>query len=153
MVAQPLTPDEDTFCLAMLEYGGNLGAAYRAAYGQEVAFPVAKAREMLIRPEIAKRIHGLSESIQEHSYVSLGSHLAKLAEIRDMAMDFKQMKVALDAEVRRADVIGMVPPKLPAGHSNNSERPSVVVNIGATPGTVHDWAKQYVDVQSKEIPK
>jgi hypothetical protein len=138
-----LSPDEDTFALAVIEYGGNLGAAYRAAFGPDAAMPVARAREMLTRPEIAKRVQQLTILTEEHALVSLGSHVVKLAEIRDLALDNKQFKVALESEKARGQVAGFYADKVapPPGSANGA--PMVQINIGSSAANVHDWAKSH----------
>lgn len=139
----PLTVDEDTFCLAVIEYGGNLGAAYRAAFGAD-GLAVARARELITRPEVAKRIHELTVITEEHALVSLGSHLVKLAELRDMAADSKQFKVAVDAEVKRAEAAGLYGAKAgPVGKSTDAPPAMVQINIGSSSANIQDWAKQH----------
>lgn len=140
----PLSQEEDTFALAVIEYGGNLGAAYRAAYGAEATLPMAKARELITRPEIAKRIQELTVLTEEHALVSLGSHVVKLAEIRDLAIDNKQFKVALDSERARGEVAGFYAGKGPSKPQGEASPPAMVqINIGSSVGNVHDWAKQH----------
>lgn len=138
----PLAPDEDTFCLAVIEYGGNLGAAYKAAFGQDQTLAIARARELITRPEIAKRIQELTIATEEHALISLGSHLVKLAEIRDVAIDNMQLKTALDAEVKRGEVAGFyqskVAPKNPAPGEGGA---MVQININGSSANIQDWAK------------
>lgn len=139
----PLSPNDDTFCLAVIEYGGNLGAAYRAAYGKDAPLPIARARELITRPEIAKRIHQLTVATEEHALISLGSHLVKLAEIRDECMETKYYKVALQAEVKRAEAVGIYQDKVAKSPSGSSQTPMVQINIGSTPANIQDWATQH----------
>lgn len=141
IVAQSsLTVEEDTFALAVIEFGGNLGAAYRAAYG-EGPNPIARARELLTRPEIALRIKALTDAVQEHALISLGSHLVKLAEIRDVSMVAGQFKTALAAEVKRGEAAGFYSDKAPPGGKNGAPQgPSVFVQINNAPANVNEWA-------------
>lgn len=140
----PLTSEEDTFALGVIEYGGNLGAAYRAAFGAEISNPVAKARHMISRPEIAKRIMQLTEATQEHALISLGSHLVQLAEIRDLAKDTGQLKVALSAEQARGEVAGFYQGKGAGGRgSDNTPNASVIINMAPTPANMEEWAAQH----------
>lgn len=132
-----LTIDDDTFCLAVIECGGNLAAAYSQVYGN-CSNASARARQLLLRPEIAKRIQALTAAVEEHALVSLGSHLIKLAEIRDLAIKTDNLKVALNAETKRGEAAGfyagkVADPKAPGG-------PAVVINIGNTPKSVDEWA-------------
>ena len=140
-----LTTEEDTFALAVIEYGGNLGAAYCAAFGDDVKNPVAKARELLTRPDIASRIQKLSLAVEEHAYISLGSHMTQLAEIRDLAKGLKQMKVALEAEQSRGQVAGYYAGKNGARDPNKpaNDSPHVVINIGTPSASVQDWAAKH----------
>lgn len=133
-----LTTDEDTFCLAVIECGGNLPAAYRQVFG-DVSNAGAKARLLIQRPEIAKRVQALTVAVEEHALVSLGSHLIKLAEIRDLAMGTAQLKVALAAETKRGEAAGFYAGKV-ADPKKASSGPSVVINIGKTPQDVTEWA-------------
>lgn len=142
VVEVTLTPEDDTFCLAVIEHGGNLLAAHRAAYGTEHPFPLARAREIIARPEIAKRIQYLSEAVQEHALISLGSHLVQLARIRDLAIDGAQLKVALGAEKARGEAVGIYN-KMTAPKDSEGKAPSVAIFIGATPANPQEWAQKY----------
>lgn len=138
-----LSSQDDTFCLAVIEFGGNLAAAYRSAFGDDVTNPTARARELMTRPEVARRIARLTEAVEESALISLGSHLTKLAEIRDISITTGQLKTALAAEVKRGEAAGFYTDKLPAGKNPGSgpSNPSVVVNIGTrTPANVQEWA-------------
>lgn len=115
-----LSLQDDIFALAVVEYGGNLAAAYRAAFGEEVPMAAAKAREMMSRPEIAARVKELQESVREADLISMESHLIELANIRDLAKMMGAVKVALNAEEARGKVAGFyagkgeAPPPPPA---------------------------------------
>lgn len=139
MTTTPLSTQDDTFCLAIIEYGGNLGAAYRSAFGVEMSNPAAKARELLMRPDIAKRVQQLGSVIEEHALFSLGSHLTMLARIRDLAIDTDQLKVAVQAEVKRGEAAGVYKDKVPAQQNKSS----VNVFIQNTPTNVTDWASAH----------
>jgi len=123
-----LTVDEDTFALAVVEYGGNLAKAWEAAFG-ESRTPGARARLMLARPEIQERIRQITASVQDNALISLGSHMVELAEIRDLAKAQGALKVALGAEQARGQVAGFYAGKAggPGGKSNDN--PMVVVQI------------------------
>ena len=140
-----LNSEEDSFCLAIIEYAGNIGAAYQAVFGKDVSMPMARGRNMLMRPEIAKRIAELSALVEEHAFVSLGSHLMQLARIRDLAVDNGQLKVALGAEQARGQVAGFYQPK---GAQNNPDAPndgkaSVKIFMGSSPASVQEWANSH----------
>jgi hypothetical protein len=136
----PLSIDDDTFALAVIEYGGNLAAAYRSVYGIDATNPGAKGRELVSRPEIAKRINQLVAATQEHALISLGSHLQTLAELRDLAKDRGETKVALNAEVKRGEAAGFYNKTEKAP---DQQRPQVVINLGATPANIQDWSDKF----------
>lgn len=92
--------------MAVIEYGGNLAAAYCSAFGKESTNPIAKARLLISRAEIARRIEYLTELTQEHALISLGSHLQEMAQIRDLAKTSGQLKTAMEAERCRGVVAG-----------------------------------------------
>lgn len=102
-----LTPEEDLFCLTVIEYNGNLKAAYAAVFGDQVTHPLARAKLLLAKPEIQARIADLNEVTREHSLVSLESHLLELAEIRDLAKIQGALKVAFSAEEARGKAAGL----------------------------------------------
>ena len=103
----PLTTDEETFALAMIECEGNIAAAYRTTYGMEVKFPLARGKELLCKPAIALKIRDLTEKIEDASLISTGAHLNMLAMIRDQAMVTGQIKVAFQAERSRGEAVGI----------------------------------------------
>lgn len=103
----PLTTDEETFALAIVECEGNIAAAYRTVYGQEVAFPLARGKALLCKPAIALKIRDLTEKIEDASLISTGAHLNMLAMIRDQAMVTGQIKVAYQAERSRGEAVGI----------------------------------------------
>lgn len=140
-IVPTLTSEEDTFCLAVIECGGNLAAAYRQSFG-EAGNPSTRARLLIQRPEIAKRIQQLTVAVEEHALVSLGSHLVKLAEIRDLAIGTDQLKVALAAETKRGEAAGFYAGKV-ADKGSSGSSPSVVINIGKTPQDVTEWAARH----------
>lgn len=104
---RPLTAEEDNFALAIIEYGGNLRQAYLSTFGENSKNPLAKARVLLARPEIAARVKGLTEAVADASLISLGSHLMELAEIRDLGKVTGQLKTALEAEKLRGMAVGL----------------------------------------------
>lgn len=103
----PLSIDEDSFALAVIEYGGNLASAYRSVFGDDVKAPTARGQALLALPQVQYRIQELSTTIKEAALVSLGSHVQELAQIRDMAKVQGQLKVALQAERTRGEVTGL----------------------------------------------
>lgn len=151
-----LSIDEDSFCLALIEYNGNLGAAYRSVW-PDAKHPIAKARELASRPEVAKRIMQLGQAVNEQSMISLGSHLQSLADIRDQAMASGQLRVALSAEIRRGEVVGITGPnKFNKGTGGEGgSKTTVNVFLPRTPANMTEWAQRagvepvVIDVEPK----
>lgn len=137
-----LSNQDDSFALAVIEYGGNLGAAWRSVFG-ETENAASKARLAITRPEIAKRIHELTKACEENALISLGSHLTMLAEIRDQARLLNMPKAALDAEVKRGEAAGFYHSKVKKVEEDGPKNPSVVINIGRTPVDVTEWASNH----------
>lgn len=131
---RPLTTFEDTFVLAVIEYGGNLGKAYRSVWGDKVNNAAAKARMLMQKPEIIARITELTNAVFEGALMSLGSHLVELADIRDLAKVQGNLKVALNAEQSRGQVAGFYKEKGGAGVGNNAP---VIFNIQSGSVDVH----------------
>lgn len=103
----PLSTDEDSFALAVIEYSGNLAAAYKAVFGDDVKSPGARGNALMARPQIANRVQELSETVRQTTLISVGTHLQELAAIRDLAKHQGQLKVALSAERTRGEVVGL----------------------------------------------
>lgn len=103
----PLTLDQDSFALAVIECGGNLAAAYRSVFGADVANPGAKARTLMALPQVVARITELNTVVKESALVSMSMHLQELAEIRDLAKIQGQLKIALQSERARGEVSGL----------------------------------------------
>lgn len=132
-----LTLDEDTFCLAVIEYGGNLRKAFQEVYGVDISQPTARARALIARPEIQVRIQDLGSSVTEQSLISIGSHMVELAEIRDLSKAQGNVKTALDAEVQRGKVAGFYVGKsdsAPLANPNTTPAAQVYIQIS----TPHD---------------
>jgi hypothetical protein len=138
-----LTAEEDTFALAVVEFGGNVAAAYRAAFGSEASFAIAKGREMISRPEIAKRVMELTKATDEHALISLGSHLMQLASIRDIAVEHKQLKVAFSAEKARGEAAGYYKDKVSSAKSEAGGHATINIRIGSSPGNLADWSTKH----------
>lgn len=100
-----LSPDEDNFALAIIEYGGNVKAAYMSVYGEHPQ-ATAKGRELMTRPHVAARIAELNGTLRESALISVESHMIELANIRDLAKATGSLKVALAAERSRGEVAG-----------------------------------------------
>lgn len=103
----PLSTDEDSFCLAMIECSGNVALAYKMAFGDDVRYAGSKGKELLQRTNIQSRIRELSTVVEDTTLFSLSTHLMELATIRDMAKLQGQLKVALQAERTRGEATGL----------------------------------------------
>lgn len=102
----PLTTQQDLFALAMVEYSGNIAAAYRVV-DPGSHMPNAKGKELLALPQVALRIRDLTDKIQDSCLISMGAHLNELANIRDLAKHVGDLKVALGAERSRGEAVGL----------------------------------------------
>lgn len=133
-----LTLDEDTFCLAVIEYGGNLRKAFQEVWGGDARQPTARARALIARPEVQVRIQDLGSSVTEQSLISLGGHMVELAEIRDLAKAQGNTKDALASEIARGKVAGFYVGKgdsaAPPRSAGELANPMVVIQIS----TPHD---------------
>jgi len=149
VVLPKLSAQEDTFCLAVIEYGGNLGAAYRAAFGKKAhSQPAAKGRELINRPDVALRIKQLAEATQEHALISLGSHFMQLARIRDIAIKTGDVRTGLAAEVKRGELGGFYNGKANAPPNPGEEGAKFLqINfIGGAPTgsqSPEEWARKF----------
>lgn len=117
---------EETFALAMVEFAGNISAAYKAVYGSESQFPLARGRELLQDPSIAMRIKDLGDSMEEGILISKTAHLDALARIRDLAIVTGNVKTALNAEMARGDVAGLY---IKRQEGNNKGSNNVQINV------------------------
>ena len=122
----PLTQAEDTFALSIIECGGNIQAAYKMTVGADSPFPLARGKELLGKPQIALRIREITESIKDASLISMGAHLYELADIRDLAKQSGQLKVALSAERSRGEVTGLY---AKAENSNKASPVAIQINM------------------------
>lgn len=105
-ILEPLTAEQDAFALAIIEYNGNLKAAYLAVFGENAPSPLANARMLSTNPSVVARVRALLFAAEEQDLISRSAHLAELAEIRDMAKKMGAPKVALEAERSRGEVVG-----------------------------------------------
>jgi hypothetical protein len=147
-----LTMQEDTFALAVIEYAGNVGAAYRAAFGADQEYAAAKGKQLLGNPLVQERINGIMSKIQDSNLISLGAHLAELADIRDTAKVTGQIKVALDAERSRGEAGGLYAKHNAAKAADLSN--AVVINV-MSPDQLMQHANRKMgvvtDVTAKEV--
>jgi phage terminase small subunit len=153
-----LSSQEDSFCLAYIEYSGNVGKAFRSAYGDHCASPAARGRQLLLKPAIVARIRELSEANKEYTLMSLQDHLGELADIRDLAKGSGMYKVAMEAEVNRGKAAGLytskgedIVPPLPADHNLNQLAGRLTGLLRQARSENQDG--EIVDVQAREVGK
>lgn len=103
----PLTRDEESFCLAVIEFEGNIPKAYRAVFGDDEALPGARGKELLARPAVALKIKSITDAVGEATLISVGAHLDSLARIRDLSIAQGELKVAYQAERSRGEAVGI----------------------------------------------
>jgi hypothetical protein len=139
-----LSAAEDNFCLAVIEYGGNLGAAYRSAFGIGIANPAAKGKQMINRPDIALRIKQLAEAAQEHALISLGSHFMQLARIRDIAITIGDVRTGLAAEVKRGELAKFYQEQSPKDPTDGAKFVQINFNGGVSGAeSPQAWAAKF----------
>jgi hypothetical protein len=139
-----LSSQEDNFCLGVIEYGGNIGAAYRAAFGIGITNPAARGKSLINRPDIALRIKQLAEAAQDHALISLGSHFMQLARIRDLAVNIGDMRTGLAAEVKRGELARFYQEQAPKDPTDGAK--FVQINfVGGMQGAASplDWAQKF----------
>jgi hypothetical protein len=130
----PLTLEEDTFALAMVECAGNVAAAYKMAFGLDAVMPLARGKELLTKPAIALKIRDLTDKIEDASLISVGAHLNQLANIRDIAIATGQIKVAYSAERSRGEAVGIYQKH----DAKNQNKGTGAVNIQINMASKHD---------------
>ncbi len=129
----PLTRDEETFALAVIECAGNIAAAYRMAFPEEHDMPLAKGKALLCKPAIALKIRSITEAVQDASLISVGAHLDQLAKIRDLSIITGQLKTAFMAERSRGEAVGIY-----QKHDANNKGGGNNVQINVVMASKHD---------------
>jgi hypothetical protein len=103
----PLSREEETFALAVIECAGNIAAAFRMTFPDEHDMPLARGKALLCKPAIALKIRSITEAVQDASLISVGAHLDQLAKIRDLSIVTGQLKTAYMAERSRGEAVGI----------------------------------------------
>lgn len=132
----PLSKLEDDFCLAVIEFEGNIGRAYRAVFGDEETLPAARGKEILAKPAAALRIKVITDAVGEAALISVGAHLDSLARIRDLSIAQGEMKTAYQAERSRGEAVGIYQKhdaKNKVGHGGGNQ-----VQINVVMASKHD---------------
>lgn len=105
-----LTPKREKFAHGVAS-GLNQSDAYRAAFnagGMKPATINVKASQLMADGKVRERVNELRAPIAEKAQITLESHLADLKELRDMAVEARQMGAAISAEVARGKAAGVV---------------------------------------------
>ena len=79
-------------------------AAIRAGYSPKTAKAIAS--ENLTKPDIAAELADRRRVVAERAQLTVDSHLAELASLRDNAKRAEQYAAAVAAETRRGEVAG-----------------------------------------------
>lgn len=127
----PCTWEEETFALAVIEASGNIAAAYRMAFGTDVAMPLSRGKEMLARPQVALKIRDITDAVKDASLISVGAHLHELAEIRDLAKGTGQLKTALAAERARGEAVGIYQKHEAANQAKGTGTTNIQINVAS----------------------
>jgi phage terminase small subunit len=105
----PLTAKQEAFALAYIETG-NASEAYRRSYNAGDTKPEVvhvKACELLKNGNVAVRVAELQAAAAQKAGITLESHLADLAALRDKARDARQFGAAITAEIARGKASGV----------------------------------------------
>ncbi len=103
-----LTEKQERFCTFYVECG-NATEAYRRAYeprGASAKTINEKASRMFAMGKIQARLEELRAPVRERAQLTLESHLAELASLRDAARTKENYPAAITAEIARGKAAG-----------------------------------------------
>jgi phage terminase small subunit len=104
-----LTPQQLAFAQAVAG-GKTQSDAYREAYPRSLKWPDktlwSKASELMANGRVLERVQSLRRPAVERAELSVDAHIAKLAEIRDAALQAFDFGPAVRAEIARGQVGG-----------------------------------------------
>ena len=110
-----LTAKQEAFSVAYVACG-NASEAYRQVYDvSQTAKPETvrnNAYKVLCRPEVEARVAELRAQAARAGLVTLESHLADLARLRDLAEQDGQLSAAITAEISRGKAVGLYTDKV-----------------------------------------
>lgn len=109
-----LTPKQENFCLEFIQCG-NAAEAYRRAYSAEKMKPETvrnNAYKLLCDNDISTMVESLRNQAAQKAMVTLESHLADLARLRDLAEEDGQFSAAITAEISRGKAVGLYTERL-----------------------------------------
>jgi hypothetical protein len=105
-----LTPKEEAFAVAVAS-GMNYSDAYRVAVKVR---PTTKpetvnqeASKIMARPHVRTRVNDLRKPIAEKAMITLESHMERLKELAQIALDNGQVAAAIKAEELRGKASGI----------------------------------------------
>lgn len=109
-----LTPKQEKFCLEFIQCG-NAAEAYRRAYSAEKMKPEtvwSNASRIMADSKVLARVSELRADAAQKAMVTLESHLADLARLRDLAEEDGQFSAAITAEISRGKAVGLYTERL-----------------------------------------
>jgi phage terminase small subunit len=109
-----LTPKQEKFCLEFIQCG-NAAEAYRRAYNTERMKPESiwvNSSKLMADANVAQRVAELRNQAAQKAMVTLESHLADLARLRDLAEEDGQFSAAITAEISRGKAVGLYTERL-----------------------------------------
>lgn len=118
MVEFKLTQKQESFCVAYIETG-NASEAYRRAYDATQMLPATvnrRAVDLMDDAKIVARLKELRQPAVENAQITLESHLAKLAELRDAALKKGDFGAAIRAEIARGRAAALYVEKVEVEH-------------------------------------
>ena len=104
-----LTKRQEAFCVAYIQ-SGDASAAYReAGYSPNLSPKTVneEACRLLKNPKVSARMTELRMQVAEATNITLGTHLADLLWLREMAAKSGKYAAAVQAEMARGKVIGL----------------------------------------------
>lgn len=138
----PLDPMSEAVLAAYIENGGNQSDAWRAAHPQSRAKPAsihAKASAFFKQDKVRLRIVDLqvkvADKVIDGAALTLSSHMTKLAELRDQADARGQTSAAIQAEVKRGELMGL--------YIERRESTNTNYNISDQPLSEDEWKDKY----------
>jgi phage terminase small subunit len=105
-----MTPKQEAFAVAYVKDSTDALKAWReAGYGANSSDETARkeASRMLKNPKVAARVAELRAPAAERAGITLESHLADLAALRDEAREARQYGPAITAEIARGKASGV----------------------------------------------
>lgn len=104
-----MSSQRETFCRLIALEGMTGTDAYRHAFGSKgkPETVATEAWKLKVNPEVAQRIQELRNSLVDRSACTLDNHLAKLAELREIATQTGQVGAAVSAERFRGMASGL----------------------------------------------